>query len=124
MGVKGCDWRGFVDGTDVRDVRYRIWRDGLPSQNVGDSQEGADRVVYLWTLHQRPALQQSAVAPADNGEIRRFGVPRVYQMFGARREIIKDVLLLSQISRMMPFLAVFPAASQIRHHGNAATIQP
>src|SRR5260370_37952897 len=114
----------MLDGTVLGNVEDRIWREGLAPRNVVDSPEEDDAVVHLWMLHQRRAHHKSALASADNAEIRRLGVPRVYQMFGARREIIKDVLLLSQISRMMPFLAVFAAASQIRHHGNAATIQP
>ena len=40
------------------------------------------------------------------------------------REIIEDILLFGQVSRLVPFLAELAAPADIRNYLNAATIEP
>src|SRR5437773_193560 len=46
------------------------------------------------------------------------------QVFGGSREIVEHGLLFRKIAGLVPLLAEFTTASNVRHHINAAAIEP
>src|SRR3982074_3433771 len=75
-------------------------------------------------LSQHRAHQQSAVASPQNRELLRTRPFLLGQIFGRRRKIVEAVLLLRQVTALMPILAKPPPATNIRDHINPPVIKP
>ena len=70
------------------------------------------------------AHQEAAIASSLDRELFR---PRVFffnQVFRRSREIIEHVLFFREIAGLVPVFAELAAASNIRHHIDAAAIEP
>src|SRR6185437_5094417 len=96
----------------------------LETEHVVHSDVGNDGAKQIRSLRQRRSHQQSAIASAQNRQTRMRGVLRADQVFGARDEIVKDVLFACEISLVMPFLAVFPSAADVSDYKDSAVIEP
>src|SRR5258708_4342865 len=46
------------------------------------------------------------------------------EMLGGSAQVIKHMLLASQVTRFVPFLAVFAAATEVRHDINSTRVEP
>ena len=84
---------------------------------------GADRRrPEFGSLRDRDAGEQAAIGPAHDDQLCRGGQAVLEQCFGARVEVVIDVLLRFQHPRPMPRLAEFAAAAKIRDHVDPARI--
>src|SRR5216117_2939013 len=68
--------------------------------------------------------EQAAVAAALDCELLRVRPFLLDQICRGRREIIEHILLLRQVSGLVPFFAKLTAAPDVRHNINAAAIEP
>src|ERR1022692_4170015 len=75
-------------------------------------------------LCDQSAHQQSTVASPQDRKLLRPRVLLLDQIFSGGREIIEHVLFFREIPGPVPFLTELAAAADIRHHKNAATIEP
>src|SRR5438477_10997891 len=83
-----------------------------------------DGTEQLRMLRKRRTHQKTAIAAAFDGQMRRTGVVVVDQVAGAGREVIEYVLLLRQISGLVPVFPEFAAPTQIGNREHAALIEP
>src|SRR5436190_23939517 len=75
-------------------------------------------------LRDHRAHQEAAIASALDRKLFRARVLRLDQVFGRGREIVEHGLLSRKIARLVPLLAEFTAASNVRYHINPAAIEP
>ena len=75
-------------------------------------------------LRNHRAHQEAAIASSLDREFFRARVFFFDQIFRGSREIIEHVLLFREIAGLVPVFAELAAASNIRHHINAAAIEP
>src|SRR5207237_706079 len=75
-------------------------------------------------LRQRRTHQKTTIAAAFDGQMRRTGVVMIDQIAGAGYEVIEDVLLLRQISGLVPFFPELAATAQIGDGVHTALIEP
>src|SRR5262249_33457601 len=84
-------------------------------------QRGAEQIG---SLREASADEQSAVAAAADGQLRRRRIFIGDQPFGGGDEIVKHVLLLRLCPGQVPLLTVFGPASQIGRRVNSAHPHP
>ena len=75
-------------------------------------------------LRNHGAHQKSAVAPTLHCQLFRTRIVLFDQVFGGGRKIIEHVLLFREVAGLMPVFAELAAAPNIRHHIDAAAIEP
>src|SRR5882724_6889323 len=75
-------------------------------------------------LRNHCAHQQTTVASALDREFFRPGVILLDQVFSGGRKVIEHILLFREVAGLVPVFAELAAASYIRHHINAAAIEP
>src|SRR3546814_6312804 len=68
----------------------------------------------IWTLVGHRADEQPAVRPALDRELALAGDPFADQIFARGDEVVKDVLFLVEAPGVVPRLAIFAAAAQVR----------
>src|SRR5947208_7476624 len=70
------------------------------------------------------AHQKTAIASALDRKSFRARVLLFDQVFGGGGEIVEHVLLFGEIAGLVPFLTEFTCASNVRHHVDAAVVEP
>src|SRR5882762_11487423 len=78
----------------------------------------------LGMLRNHRTHEQTTIAAALDRELLRSSVLLIDQIFSGRGEIIKDVLLVSQISGFVPFLTELTAAADVGDDVDATAIEP
>ena len=96
----------------------------LVAQHVEQRIAANDGAEQFRTLGKRGADQQSAVGAAADRQVCWVGVLMRDQPIGGGEEVVKDVLLVLEHARLVPLLAKFTTATQIRHCINAAHLCP
>ena len=75
-------------------------------------------------LRNHRAHQKAAIASTQDRKFFRARVLFCDQVFGSGREIIEHVLFFGKIAGLVPLLTELSAASNVRHHIDAAVIEP
>src|SRR4051794_36070245 len=123
IGVERVELLEIAYTSELGHVEDAIWVE-LETEHVVHSDVGNDSAKQIRSLRQRRSHQQSAIASAQNSQPRTGGVLRANQVFGARDEIIKDVLFACEISFVVPFLAVSPSTADVSDYKDPAVIEP
>jgi hypothetical protein len=106
---------GDVEGT----VRIK-----LDAQHVIEPHMRDDGSRELRMLCEKGSHEQTAVAAAFDGEFVSACVTALDEVLSTGGEVIKDVLLLRQIAREMPFLTVFTTTANVGDDVDMPLLQP
>src|SRR2546429_7444018 len=96
----------------------------LHAQHVIDPDVRDDRADQVWALGQERAHEQAAIASALHGEFGRLGVIGANEKFSAGCEIVENMLLVGERSRLVPGFAKFAAAAEVCDGNDATLIEP
>src|SRR5262249_14118574 len=103
--------RGF-DGSVLGNDENAVWG-LLPAPHMVYRNVAHPGPKQLGMLRQQGAHEQTAVAPALDGEPIRTCIAAVDEVLGAGGEVIKYVLLARQISGQVPIFTVLPTTTKV-----------
>ena len=106
----------FADGQRQRGIEHRV--DHVDERNFGD-----DRLEEIRAQVGHRAHQQTAGTAAFDHELAGLRVALCDQVLGAGDEIGEGVALVQHASLIVPALAQFAAAANVRDRDNHATVE-
>ena len=123
VGVQRVELRLVLHRAELRHVERPV-RLQFHAQHVVDAHSGDHGAKQVGALRQHGAHEQSAIAPALDGQLLRVRVIGLDEILRARDEVIEDILLLRQVAHLVPLLAELPAPAQVRDRIHAARVEP